>query len=192
LTVVQGDLGDAAAIAQAVKAAQPHAVVDASSALPSAAANQNATANSANRALVVEQTYAALLADSRLAQCVLLLVGGQLIPEPGGSINSLPVAALAWSLRTFVAREQWRQAEDSLRWMFHDADKEFRFVYARLGYMVEEPSRGVLSPEPTLNNIQKGPASYCDVADAFCRLAADPDRTWERKAIFFNYHTNTK
>ena len=53
--------------------------------------------------------------------------------------------------------------------------------------MVEEPSRGALRAEPTLNNIQHGKASYCDVADALVDLAGDQKRTWERKALFFNY-----
>jgi hypothetical protein len=29
--------------------------------------------------------------------------------------------------------------------------------------------------------------SYCDVADAFVQLADDEKRTWEHKALFFNY-----
>jgi hypothetical protein len=53
--------------------------------------------------------------------------------------------------------------------------------------MVERPSRGTLRAEPTANNIQHGSASYCDVAEALVTLAGDAERTWERKAIFFNY-----
>src|ERR1700722_15628359 len=53
-------------------------------------------------------TFEALDADGRLADCVLLVIGGQLIPEPGGTINSWSVAAMAWVLRTFVARKAWR------------------------------------------------------------------------------------
>ncbi|KAJ3140806.1 hypothetical protein HK100_009120 [Physocladia obscura] len=185
LTVVQGNLNDAAAIALSVKQAQPHAIVDASSAVP-ASANQN-QANDADRPLVVRATVAALADDARLADCVLLIVGGQLIPEPGGAINSWSAWLLALLLRTVVARKAWRDAEEMLRWCFYQSDPRFRFIYARMGYMVEEPTRGTLIPEPTENNIQNGPASYCDVADAFCRLAADPDRAWERKPIFFNY-----
>jgi len=48
-------------------------------------------------------------------------------------------------------------------------------------------SRGALRAEPTENNLQRGSASYCDVADALVRLAGDAERTWERKALFFNY-----
>ena len=74
-----------------------------------------------------------------------------------------------------------------LRWCFEGTPPAFRFVYARLGQMVEAPSRGALRAEPTLNNIQHGSASYCDVADALVQLAGDSGRTWERKALFFNY-----
>jgi len=74
-----------------------------------------------------------------------------------------------------------------VRSAFQDAPLTFRFVYARLGYMVEGPSRGALRAEPTRNNIQHGSVSYCDVAYALVRLASDDQRTWERKALFFNY-----
>jgi hypothetical protein len=30
-------------------------------------------------------------------------------------------------------------------------------------------------------------ASYCDLAEVLVRLTADNERTWERKALFFNY-----
>ena len=58
-----------------------------------------------------------------------------------------------------------------------------------MGYMVEEPTRGALHPEATEQNIQRGKASFCDVADALVALAEDEKRTWERKALFFNYAT---
>lgn len=53
--------------------------------------------------------------------------------------------------------------------------------------MLEQPSRDALRAEPTRDNIQHGSVSYCDVADALVRLASDAERTWERKALFFNY-----
>ncbi len=56
-----------------------------------------------------------------------------------------------------------------------------------MGQMVEAPSRGTLRAETTLNNIQHGSVSYVDVADALVKLAGDEARTWERKAVFFNY-----
>ena len=77
--------------------------------------------------------------------------------------------------------------ERMLRWCFEDTPPTFRFVYARMGQMVEAPSRGLLRPETTLNNIQRGSVSYVDVAEALMQLASDEMRTWERKAIYFNY-----
>jgi hypothetical protein len=81
----------------------------------------------------------------------------------------------------------WREMERVTRWWFEGAPVAFRFVYARMGQMVETPSRGTLRAEPTPDNIQRGPASYVDVADALVQLAGDDARTWERKALFFNY-----
>jgi hypothetical protein len=109
------------------------------------------------------------------------------VREPGGSIDAVRVATMAWLLRTVLMRAMLREAEEQVRWCFEGAPPAFRLVYARMGQMVEAPSRGALRAEPTPNNIQHGSASYCDVADAFLRLAWDPARTWERKAIYFNY-----
>ncbi len=186
VTLVKGDLRDAAAVSAAVRSSRPQAIVDASSALPFGHA-KGQPANNADRGTITRATVEALNADGRLGDCVLLVVGGQLIPEPGGTINKWSVAALAWVLRTVVMRKELREAQELLRWCFHDTPTAFRFVYARLGQMVEEPSRGSLRAEPTLNNIQHGTVSYCDVADALVRLAGDEERTWERKALFFNY-----
>ena len=186
VTIVKGDLCDAASVAAAVRSSRPNAIVDASSALPFGHA-KGQPANNADRGVITKATEEALEADGRLADCVLLIVGGQLLPEPGGTINSWSVAALAWVLRTLVARQAWREAEALLRWCFQDAPPAFRFVYARMGQMVEEPSRGTLRAEATQDNIQHGRVSYCDVADALVQLAGDAERAWEHKALFFNY-----
>jgi hypothetical protein len=186
VTIHKGDLCDAAAVAAAVRSSRPNVIVDASSALPFGHP-KGQPANNADRGLLTKATVQALEADGRLADCVLLIVGGQLLPEPGGAINKWSVAALAWLLRTVVARKAWREAEELLRWCFQGAPPAFRFVYARMGQMVEEPSRGRLRAGPTPNNIQHGRVSYCDVADAFVQLADDEKRTWEHKALFFNY-----
>jgi NAD(P)-dependent dehydrogenase (short-subunit alcohol dehydrogenase family) len=188
MTLVQGDLRDAASISAAVRSTRPNAIVDASSALPFGHA-KGQPANNADRGVITKATVRALDADGRLADCVLLVIGGQLIPEPGGTIDKLSVAAVAWALRTFVMRKEWREAQEVLRWSFQDTPSAFRFVYARLGQMVERPSRGALHAEPTQKNIQHGSVSYCDVADVLVRLASDEARTWERKAVFFNYRT---
>lgn len=186
--VVRGDLCDAEAVAAVVRSTRPDAIVDASSALPVGHA-KGQPRNNADRGTLTRATVEALQADGRLEHCVLLIVGGQLVPEPGGTIDKLSVAALAWVLRSVVARSMMREAEAMVRWLFHETPAGFRFVYARMGHMVVEPSRGQLRPEPTKDNIQRGPASYCDVADALVELAGDPRRTWERKALFFNYAT---
>jgi len=186
VTIIKGDLCDAASVASAVRACRPNAIVDASSAIPFGHA-KGQPANNADRSVFTKATVDALDADGRLSDCVLLIIGGQLLPEPGGAINSWSVAALAWVLRTFVARKGMRAMEQVVRWCFEGAPSAFRFVYARLGQMVEAPSRGALRAEATLNNIQRGSASYVDVAESLVQLAGDEERTWERKPLFFNY-----
>ena len=186
VTIVKGDLCDPVSISAAVRSSRPNVIVDASSAIPFGHA-KGQPANNADRGVITRATVEALEADGRLADCVLLIIGGQLLPEPGGTINSFSVAALAWVLRNLVARKGWREMEKLMRWTFEGAPAAFRFVYARMGQMVEAPSRGTLRPETTLNNIQHGKASFVDVAEALVRLADDETRTWERKALFFNY-----
>lgn len=184
--IFKGDLCNAASITTAVNGCRPNAIVDASSAIPFGQP-KGQPANNADRGVIIKATLEALEADGRLPDCVLVVIGGQLLPEPGGAINKWSVAAVAWVLRTIVARKAWREAERVLRWFFVESPPAFRFVYARMGHMVEAPSRGTLHPEPTLNNIQRGSASYADVAAALVRIASDETRTWERKALFFNY-----
>jgi len=186
VTIVKGNLRDAASISAAVRSCRPHAIVDASSSLPFGHA-KGQPANNADRGVITKATVETLNADGRLSDCVLLIIGGQLFPEPGGTINSLPAAAMAWVLRTFVARKGWREIEQAQRWCFEGTPPAFRFVCARMGQMVEAPSRGTLRPQATLNNIQHGSVSYVDVAEALVQLASDDERTWERKALFFNY-----
>ena len=186
ITIVKGDLCDAGAVKAAVQACRPDAIIDASSAIPFGHA-KGQPANNADRGLLTQATVEALDADGRLTDCVLVIVGGQLLPEPGGTINRWSVAALAWVLRTFIARKAWREAERVVRWCFEGTPSAFRFVYARMGQMVEAPSRGTLRAEPTLDNIQHGSVSYVDVAEALVKLVSYGERGWERKALFFNY-----
>ncbi len=186
VTIFKGDLCDAASISAAVWTCRPHAIVDASSALPFGHA-KGQPRNNADRGVITRATVEALDDEGRLNDCVLLIIGGQLLPEPGGTINSWPIATMAWLLRTFVVRKGWREMEQVVRWCFEDTPPAFRFVYARMGQMVEAPSRGVLHPETTLNNIQRGSVSYVDVAEALMQLANDEMRTWERKPLYFNY-----
>ena len=99
VTIVKGDLCDAAAVSQAVRSSRPDAIVDASSALPFGHA-KGQPANSADRGILTKATVETLEKEGRLSDCVLLIVGGQLVPEPGGTINKWSVAALAWVLET--------------------------------------------------------------------------------------------
>lgn len=186
VTVIAGDLRDADSISAAVRSSRPDVIIDASSALPFGHA-KGQPANSADRGVITRAIVGTLEAEGRLRDCVLLFVGGQLVREPGGTIESWSMASLAFVLRTFLARGPMREAEELLRWCFEGAPRDFRFVYARMGQMVEQPSRGRLRPEPARNNIQHGAASYSDVADALVALAADETRAWERQALFFNY-----
>lgn len=186
-TIFKGDLCNAESIKEAIEKFKPNAIVDASSQLPFGHA-KGQPANNADRAVILKSTAEALETEGRFDDCVFLIVGGQLFAEPGGTINSFFVSSIAWVLRNLVIPTAWREAEKTIKWLFEETSPAFRFVYARMGQMVEENSKGILYPEPTLNNIQRGTASYCDVADAFFRLADDHTKTWERKAIFLNYH----
>jgi putative NADH-flavin reductase len=184
LTVVQGDLNDCAAVAAAVRAAAPTAVVDASSALPFPA---RTPPNNADRNGLLRATVEALQADGRVADCVLLLVGGQLVPEPGGDIASWGVAAMAWVLRTLVAPSLFREAQKGLDYLFLESPPALRFTMLRMGFIDEARSRGALRAEATPGNIQRGTASACDIGAALVALAAGEERQWDRKAIYFNY-----
>ena len=183
LTVVRGDLTDAAAISAVVSSSRADAIIDASSALPG-----GKTPNTANRSLMYRAVVAALEADGRVGDCYLLSIGGQLFPEPGGTINSWTVSSLAAVLSCLMPR-LWREAAECVSYMFLDSPPQLRFTMARLGYMVEAPSRGVLVAEPTENNIQRGSVSYVDVGRALVGIAGDADAVarWSRKALFLNY-----
>ena len=87
VTVIKGDLCDAAAVSAAVRSSRPDAIVDASSALPFGHA-KGQPANNADRSIFTKATVEALEAEGRLADCVVVIVGGQLLPEPGGRSKS--------------------------------------------------------------------------------------------------------
>ena len=186
VTLLKGDLRDAAAVSAAVRSSRPDAIVDTSSALPFGHA-RGQPANDADRSIFTKATVEALEADARLDDCVMVVLGGQLVAEPGGTIEEWASSVVAWALRNVLARATMREALALIRWCFEEAPPAFRFVYARLGRMVEQPSRGALRAEATKDNMQRGSVSYCDVADALVRIAGDAERTWERKALFFNY-----
>lgn len=133
-----------------MSAARPNAIVDASSALPFGHA-KGQPANNADRNIILRATFAALEADGRFDDCVVIIVGGQLIPEPGGTIKDWLPACLAWTLRTLVMPTAWREVTATILWLFQDTPPAFRFVMPRMGQMVAEPSRGVLRTEGTLD-----------------------------------------
>lgn len=117
VTLIRGDLCDALAVSAAVRSSRPDAIVDASSALPFGHA-KGQPANNADRSIFTKATVEALEAEGRLADCVLVIVGGQLLPEPGGTIEKWSVAAMAWVIRNVAARKAWAEAEAWLRWCF--------------------------------------------------------------------------
>jgi hypothetical protein len=166
VTVLKGDLSDGAAVSAAVRLSRRDGIVDASSALPFGHA-KGQPANSADRGGLTKATVGALETDGRVDACVSIIVGGQVVPEPGGTIEKWSVAALAWLLRQVFARTMWRETEALLRWCFQEAPQGFRFVYARMGQVLEQPPRGTLRAEqPTKKSIQHGSVSYADVSKA--------------------------
>jgi nucleoside-diphosphate-sugar epimerase len=160
VTLIKGDLCDAAAVSAVVRSSRPDAIVDASSALPFGHA-KGQPANNAVRSIFTKATVEVLEAEGRLGDCVMVVVGGQLLPEPGGTIEKWSEAAMAWVIRNVSARKAWAEGEAWVRWCFEGAPPTFRFIYARLGQMVEQPSRGTLRAEPTRNNIQHGSGAPC-------------------------------
>ena len=185
VTIVEGDLRDAKAIAAVVKSAQPDALIDASSALPFTH-KKGQPPNSADRGLMLTSIVESLKDSSRIADCRLILVGGQLLPEPGGTINSPAVWALAFFLKHVVARSMFADAAKFIQYLW-DSPPEFRFSMARMGRMSEGPSRGRLVAEETQDNIQRGSVSFTDVGTALVELAGDATGRWDRKALFYNY-----
>ena len=104
VTMIKGDLCDAAAVSAAVRSSRPDAIVDASSALPFGHA-KGQPANNADRSIFTKATVEALEAEGRLADCVMVVIGGQLLPEPGGTIEKWSVAAMSWVIRNVAARK---------------------------------------------------------------------------------------
>jgi putative NADH-flavin reductase len=141
ITVIQGDLCNAADVAAAVKQATPTVIVDASSAIPFGHA-QGQAPNNADRATIFRSTYTAL--EGRYNDCVILIVGGVLLTEPGGVIPDWTSWMLAFVLRNIAMRQPFRDLEGAVAWLFQGTDPAFRFVYARLGPIVGEPSKGEL------------------------------------------------
>jgi len=187
--VFVGDLNDAAAVARAVRGARPDALVDASSALPFGH-DKGAAPNSADRAVLLDAVIATLAEDGRLADTNFIIVGGQLVPEPGGTINTLFARVLEFLLRYIVAPGPWAAVDRAIARLWA-SPPQLRFTMLRMGEMREMPPRGTpLKFERTTGgNFPKSAVSYDDVADAIVELAEDGQRPgeWSRKATYLNY-----
>lgn len=197
LSVVEGDVNDSAAVTSVVRvtkaraaraltqmtgrltpAAQPDALIDVLSSLPTNA--KGALPNNASRSRFFSTVLDALRADGRTARCKLVMVGGQLIREPGGTFPSWSVAAMAFAAQLAMP-SLFREASDTMQ-LFYGAP-ELRFVVVRAGHLVQASSRGTLVPEPCVGGGQRGGVSYVDLGAALVELAGD-DR---RGAVYVNY-----
>jgi len=189
VAVVVGDLNDAAAVRAAVRAARPAALVDASSALPFGH-DKGAAPNSADRGVLLDAVIATLAEDGRLAETNFIIVGGQLVPEPGGTINTLFARVLEFLLRCVVAPGPWAAVDRAIARLWA-SPPQLRFTMLRMGEMREMPPHGTpLKFEATTGgNYPKSAVSYDDVADAIVELAEDDRRPgeWSRKASYLNY-----
>lgn len=185
--VFEGDLNNEADVAAAVRSCKPTAIVDASSTLPIGHASGQPASN-ADRTIFVHAVVTTLAAEGWLDSCVLVIVGSLLFPEPGGVIKSCYLRCLACCLRCWMG-DIMEKMDKFMSWLFEDTNPAFRFIYARLGLMAENPHQGTLVPQPTLDNIQHGTASYCDVADALVQLAGDKGKIWHRQPLILNYES---
>ena len=183
LTVIQGDLNDIPSLRSAIISSRPEVIIDSSSQLPG-----GKPANNADRGPILRMIVKTLEDEKRFNDCLFLLVGGQILPEPGGKIKTV----LPWMIAGLVSclmPKMWKETVQTIGWLFNDTDPKFRFIMVRMGHIVKLPrTKGTLVPQTTTDNIQNGSASHEDMAKAMIKLVGDETRTWERKAIFFNYN----
>lgn len=186
VTVVQGDLNDAAAVAAAVTAARPDGIIDASSSLPFSHA-RGAQPNDADRGVAIKASIDALVAGGRTGACYLVIVGGVVLPEPGGAINSWRFAAISW-VAGLLMPKLVGDATRFIDYLFKSSPPELRFTMARMGAMIADPSRGALVAEATDGNAPRGAVSFADVGPVLVELATTAaGDAWSRRAIFLNY-----
>ena len=181
--VIVGDVNDAAAVSAAVASETPSIMLDATSALPFGHA-KGAPANTADRSILLRAAVGELAAKGRLGSCYFVMVGGQLVPEPGGTINTTFAWAIEWALRVVVARRAWATVGEAIAWLFAQPP-EFRFTMLRMGQLSDVPSRGPLAVESTAGgNYPRTDVSYEDVADAIMALAEAGNGP---RACYLNY-----
>jgi len=109
--IFEGDLNNREAVMLAIKTHKPQAIVDASSALPFGHA-KGQPANTADRSILLKATFDALTEDGRIGDCVFIIVGGQVIPEPGGQINNFFASSISCLLKTFALQAMEPSAAD--------------------------------------------------------------------------------
>lgn len=191
LTAFTGDLNDVAAVAEAVHKHKPHAIIDASSALPTNPRGQ--PQNNADRTKFLPAIYEALRADGRIADCSVIVLSGQVLPEPGGRTPNCIACTILCLIRC-CAPSMWARLSKTLSWLFHDTAPDFRFVYIRAGMLVPNAaSRGTVVPLLTDRGSPTGPVTCSDMAAAMLVLAGydSSQRQWARKAVYMNYATPT-
>ena len=186
VTVVKGDLNDAAAVSAVVKSSRPDAIVECSSFLPF---NKGPVKNNANRTVIVHAVCDALQAEGRLASCNFVIVGGAAVPEPGGTTPSVGFMLLSGLIRTaswLFAPKVLAEMDAMLKWLFVESPPELRFAMLRLAFVDEAPSRGTLVAETSVGGSQRSSLTWIDLGAGLVELAADLG-PWNRKAFYFNY-----
>jgi hypothetical protein len=92
----------------------PDALVDASSALPFGH-DKGAAPNNADRGVLLDTVLASLADSGRLADTRFIIVGGQLVPEPGGTINTFVARVLEFLLRYVIAPGPWAAGDRAVQ-----------------------------------------------------------------------------
>jgi hypothetical protein len=186
VTMIQGDLNNDADVAGAIRRAKPNSIIDASSALPFGH-ESGRPPNNADRAVFARCVADTLTSENMLDSCVFLIVGGILLPEPGGTILGYVPRFLACFFSCLL-RGEWTRTRHFLQWMFEESNPNFKFIYARMGPLLDQPHRGALMVRSTRDGVAPDSVSYCDLADSLVSLS-DPahGKPWYRQAIYFNY-----
>jgi NAD(P)H-binding len=186
IKVIEGNLNDTVALKKTILESRPDAIIDASSAIPFG----SKVRNDADRCVFYPVLVDALKEGNMLRSCYVICVGGVILPEPGGRINSWFFSTIR-AILGFVAPKMIEDANRMMAMLFNETPDEFKFTMARMGQMEEGASRGQLVPEGTMEE-GAGPrtsVAYVDVGEALVKLADETDPMWMKKAVFYNYKT---